>query len=135
MNVTRIGEPHGDPADAARLIACPDCDANLRLAQKTRRRVRDEVISNYERRMHQMRNMGLALTGFMFLLVLLAPTLWNGLEDLMAGDHIFDLPVLVALLTLMLLPAMLAALIAVWKGQQDVEHDRGGIETFRQIEK
>jgi hypothetical protein len=26
-------------------------------------------------------------------------------------------------------------LIAFWKGKQDVEHDRGGFETFRSIEK
>jgi len=35
----------------------------------------------------------------------------------------------------MLFPAMLAALIAVWKGERDVEHDRGGFEIFRPIEK
>jgi hypothetical protein len=40
-----------------------------------------------------------------------------------------------AFLILMLFPAMLAALIAVWKGKQDVEHDRGGFETFRPIDK
>ena len=35
----------------------------------------------------------------------------------------------------MVFSALLAALIAVWKGQQDVEHDRGGVETFRSIDK
>jgi hypothetical protein len=79
--------------------------------------------------------MGLALIGFLFLMVLLAPALWNGLEDILAGEHIFDLPALVAVLTLMLFPAMLAALIALWKGKQHLEHDRGGFETFRPIDK
>jgi hypothetical protein len=129
MSGTPTRGANGRPADTVRSIVWPDSNANMLLAQKTRRAVRDAVISDQERRMRQMRNLGLALTGFMFLAVLLAPTVWNGLEDLLAGDHPFDLPVLVALFTLMLLPAMLAALIAVWKGQQDVEHDRGGNET------
>ncbi len=112
-----------------------DHDANLRLAMKTRRAVRDAVISSQEGRIRQRRNLGMAILSFVTLLVLLGPTLWNGLEDLLAGEHIFDLPTLLALFTLMLLPAMLAALIAVWRGQRDLEHDRGGFETFRPIEK
>jgi hypothetical protein len=135
MNVTTTRGAPRRPADLARSIAWPDYDANLMLAQKTRRAVRDEVISSQERRVRQLRVMGLALIGFLFLMVLLAPATWNGLEDLLAGEHFSDLPTMVAFLTLMLLPAMLAALIAIWKGKQDVEHDRGGIETFRPIEK
>jgi hypothetical protein len=135
MNVTPTRGAPRRPADLARSIAWPDYDANLMLAQKTRRAVRDEVISSQERRVRQLRVMGVALIGFLCLMVLLAPAIWNGLEDLLAGEHFSDLPTVVAFLTLMLLPAMLAALIAVWKGKQDVEHDRGGIETFRPIEK
>jgi hypothetical protein len=122
-------------ADAARSIAWPDYNANLMVAQKTRRAVRDEVISTQERRMRQLRTMGVALTGFLFLMVLLAPAIWNGVEDLLAGDHILDFHTMVAILILMLFPAMLAALIAMWRGKQDVEHDRGGFETFRPIQK
>ena len=96
-------------ADVARSIAWPDYDANLRLAQKTRRAVRDEVISTQERRVRHRRNLGLALMGFGLLMLLLAPAIWNGLEDLLAGEHLFDLPALVTCLILMLFPAMLAA--------------------------
>ncbi len=135
MNVTPTGGANRRPADTARSIAWPDCDANLVVAQKTRRAVRDAVISTQEQRVRHLRVMGFALIGFLFLAVLLAPAIWNGLEDLLAGEHIFDLPAMVAFLILMLFPAMLAALIAVWKGKQDVEHDRGGFETFRSIEK
>lgn len=110
-------------------------DADRKLVQKTRRAVRDAVISSQEHRMRQRRNLGLALLGFVALLVLLGPPLWIGLEDLLSGEHIFDLSTLLALFILTLLPAMLAALIAVWKGQRDLEHDRGGFETFRPIEK
>ena len=132
MNATPTGGAPRRPADTARSIAWPDYDANLRLAQKTRRAVRDEVISSQERRGRQLRVMGVALLGFLCLMVLLAPAIWNGMEDVLAGEHILDLPAQVALLSLMLFPAMLAALIAFWKGKQDVEYDRRG---FRSLEK
>ena len=85
--------------------------------------------------MRQRRSLGLAIIGFVFLLVVLGPALWIGMEDLLAGERLFDLPTLLAFCALMLLLGMLAALIAVWKGQRDVEHDRGGFEIFRPIEK
>jgi hypothetical protein len=123
------------PNDTAQVIAWQDCEADLRVAQKTRRAVRDEVISTVERRKSQRRNLGIAMFAFALLLVLLAPAIWNGLEDLFAGEHIFDLPTVIAFSALMLFSAMLAALIAFWKGQRKVEHDRGGIDTFRPIQK
>jgi hypothetical protein len=133
MNVSPASSSEKNVASALSTAGWPDYDANLRLAQKTRRAVRDEVISIHERRTRQRYNMGLALLGFGCLLLLLAPAIWNGLEDLLAGEHLFDFPTLVAFLVLMLFPAMLAALFAVWKGKQDVEHDRGGVETGRPI--
>ena len=102
---------------------------------KSRRAVRDEVISTQERRARQRYNSGLALLGFGCLLVLLAPALWNGFEDLLAGEHVFDMSALVAILSFMLCSAMLAALFAVWKGQRGIEHDRGGVETLHSLDK
>jgi hypothetical protein len=135
MSGTPSRGPLGPPKDAARSLAWMDSDANLLVAQKTRRAVRDEVISTQERRVRQRRSLGLAIIGFVFLLVVLGPALWIGMEDLLAGERLFDLPILLAFSALMLFLAMLAALIAVWKGQRDVEHDRGGFEIFRPIEK
>jgi len=57
------------------------------------------------------------------------------MEDLLEEEHLFSMPTQLTLLIAMLLLAMLAALIAVWKGQRHVRHDRGGVETFPQIEK
>jgi hypothetical protein len=106
------------------------------LTQKTRRAVRDAVISTQEKRTLQRRNVGFAILGFVFMLVLLGPAIWNGMEDvLLEEEHLFDMPTQLALLIAMLLLGMLAALIAVWKGQRHVYHDRGGVETFPQIEK
>ena len=135
MTVTEKSRPAKRPTDAVRPLAWSDCEATLALAQKTRRAVRDEVISIQERRLRHRRSLGFAISGFVLLFVLLGPALWNGLEDLLAGEHLFDLPTLVACLILMLFSAMLATLVAVWKGQRDAKHDRGGFETFRAIEK
>ena len=136
MNHTPTGGANRRPSDAARSIAWPDCDANLRLSQKTRRAVRDAVITTQEKRTRQRRNAGFAILGFVCMLVLLGPAIWNGMEDvLLEEEHLFDMPTQLALLIAMLLLGMLAALIAVWKGQRHVYHDRGGVETFPQIEK
>jgi hypothetical protein len=118
-----------------RSIAWQDGDANRVLTQKTRRAVRDAVISTQEKRTLQRRNLGFAILGFVFMLVLLGPAIWNGVEDLLEEEHLFSMPTQLGLLIAMLLLAMLAALIAVWKGQRHVRHDRGGVETFPQIEK
>jgi hypothetical protein len=130
-----LGKGLRQNSDLARSIVWSDCDATLALAQKTRRAVRDEVISTQERRVRARRNLGFAICSFVGLFVLLAPAIWNGLEDLLAGEHLFDLPTLVACLILMLFSTMLAVLIAVWREQRDTVRDRGGIETFRHIEK
>jgi hypothetical protein len=124
------------PAESMRSIAWPDYNASLSIAQKTRRAVRDAVITGEEQRMRKLRQMGFALIGFLSLSVLLAPAIWNGVEDLLAGDHILESHTMIAFLIMMLFPAMLAALFAaMWKGKRDLQHDRAGIETFRSIEK
>jgi hypothetical protein len=135
MNVGQTAGASTRRAEESRSIAWPDCNAERALAQKTRRAVRDEVISTQERRARQRHNLGWALMGFGFMLLLLAPAMWSGLEDLLAGEHLFDLPALVTCLILMLFTAIFAALIAVWRSRQAVEHDRGGFETFRPIQK
>jgi hypothetical protein len=93
------------------------------------------VISSQEKRMRQRRNLGFAIVGFVFMLVLLGPAIWIGVEDLLGEERLFDMPTQVAFLIAMLFLAMLAALIAAWKGQHDVQHDRRGFETFPPIEK
>jgi len=136
MNRTKKGGPDGALEDVVRSVAWQDCNATQVLTQKTRRAVRDAVISTQEKRTLQRRNVGFAILGFIFMLVLLGPAIWNGMEDvLLEEEHLFDMPTQLALLIAMLLLGMLAALIAVWKGQRHVYHDRGGVETFPQIEK
>jgi hypothetical protein len=135
MRARQTGGAKSGPADVSRSIVWRDCEANLAVAQKTRRAVRDAVISTQEKRTRQRRNVGFALLGFVFMLVLLAPAIWNSVEDLLGEERLLDLPSQIAFLIVMLLLTMLATLIAVWRGQRNLDHDRGGFETFRSIEK
>ena len=135
MSEMQPRDPLGPPRDVARSLAWMDSEANLVVAQKTRRAVRDAVISTQEKRVRQRRNVGFAIVGFVSILMLLGPVIWIGMEDVLADEHLFDLATQVSFLIAMLLLAMLAALIAVWKGQHHVQHDRRGFETFPPTEK
>jgi hypothetical protein len=135
MNGTSKRGPRGPLHDAVRSIAFQDSDANLQLTQKTRRAVRDAVITTQEKRVQQRRNLGFAILGFVCMLVLLGPAIWSGVEDFLGEERLFDMPTQVAFLIMMLFLGMLAALIALWKGQHSVQHDRRGFETFPPIEK
>ena len=136
MNKAQKGVPGRIPgSDVVRSASLLDGDAHRRIAQKTRRAVRDAVISTQEQRSRHRRNLGLAILSFVFMLVLLGPAVWNGVEELLGEEPLFDMPTQITFLIGMLFLAMLAALIAVWKGQHNVQHDRRGFETFPPIEK
>jgi uncharacterized membrane protein YidH (DUF202 family) len=135
MKGNQKGGPDRALADVVRSIPWLDGDASRALTQKTRRAVRDAVITTQEKRTLQRRNLGFAILGFVSMLILLGPAIWTGMEDLMEEERLFDLPTQLGFLIAMLLLAMLAALIAVWKGQRNVHHDRRGFETFPPIEK
>ena len=134
MNSTQEGLPEKIPA-LMRSASLMDGDANRVVTQKTRRAVRDAVISTQEQRSRHRRNLGLAILSFVSMLVLLGPAVWTGVEELLGEEPLFDVPTQITFLIGMLLLAMLAALIAVWKGQHNVQHDRRGFETFPPIEK
>jgi hypothetical protein len=135
MNGTSKRGPRGPLADAVRSIAAPDCNADRLLTQKTRRAIRDAVITTQEKRVQQRRNVGFAILSFVCMLVLLGPAIWSGVEELLGEERLFDMPTQVAFLIMMLFLGMLAALIALWKGQHQVQHDRRGFETFPPTEK
>jgi hypothetical protein len=135
MNGTSNRGPRGPLADAVRSIAAPDCNADRLLTQKTRRAVRDAVITTQEKRVQQRRNVGFAILSFVCMLVLLGPAIWSGVEELLGEERLFDMPTQVAFLIMMLFLGMLASLIALWKGQHQVQHDRRGFDTFPPTEK
>jgi succinate dehydrogenase hydrophobic anchor subunit len=112
--------------DVLQALVNLNCDANLARIERTRRSMRDMAISLQEQRMRQRRNLGFALIALLSMLILLAPAVWNSVEDFMGGEHLEDFPLQIALLLLMLFPAMLAALVAVWKGHRIVRFDGRG---------
>ena len=131
---TRVPDkiPGNDVVRTARLL---DGDADRLVTQKTRRAVRDAVLSCQEKRRRHRRNLGLAILGFVSMLVLLGPAIWNGMEELLGEEPLLDVSTQITFLIAMLFLAMLAALIAVWKEQHHVQHDRRGFETFPPTEK
>jgi hypothetical protein len=136
MNEARKGVLDKNPgSDVVRAASLLDADANRLVTQKTRRAVRDAVISTQEERTRHRRNLGLAILGFVSMLLLLGPAIWTGVEELLGEEPLFDLPTQITFLIAMLFLAMLAALIAVWKEQHHVQHDRRGFETFPPTEK
>jgi hypothetical protein len=136
MNKAQKGLPDKIPGnDVVRSASFLDGDANRRVTQKTRRAVRDAVITTQEKRSRQRRNLGFAILGFVSMLVLLGPAIWNAVEEFLGEEPLFDFPTQITFLIAMLFLAMLAALIAVWKEQHNVQHDRRGFETFPPTEK
>jgi hypothetical protein len=136
MNEAQRGVPDKIPGNGVvRAASLLDGDADRLITQKTRRAVRDAVITTQEKRARQRRSLGLAILGFVSMLVLLGPAIWTGVEELLGEEPLFDLSTQISFLIAMLFLAMLAALIAVWKGQHNVQHDRRGFETFPPTEK
>ena len=136
MNQAQKGVPDKlSGNDVVRSGSLFDGDATRLVTQKTRRAVRDAVITTQEERTRQRRNVGFAILGFVSMLVLLGPAIWNAVEEFLGEEPLFDLPTQITFLIAMLFLAMLAALIAVWKGQHNVQHDRRGFETFPPTEK
>lgn len=111
-------------AELVQALAGLKYEADLVLSQKTRRAVRNAAIGMAERRSHQRRTIGFAVAAVLTLAVLLAPGIWNTVQAVNGGERFGDMPTEFMVLFMMLLPAVFAALFAVWKRQRDGHHDR-----------
>lgn len=119
----RSGERKPDPSllqSLAGLNASPELGVSMR----TRRAVRCTAANLLEDSRRRRRNLGLTLLLALGFLMLLTPALWNGVEEFFAGAHLFDLSLMATLLALTLLSAVVAALAAGWRNQQETRHDR-----------
>jgi hypothetical protein len=101
-----------------------DANASLAVALRTRRAVREAALNLREDQKRRQRNKGIALLVAVGFITLLTPALWSGLDELFAGEHLSDLPTMVTLLALTLFSAILAALIASWRGHQPLRYGR-----------
>jgi hypothetical protein len=99
-------------------------DANLAIAQRTRRAVRETAEGLRENQKRRRRNRGWALLGVVGFLTLLTPALWSGVDEIFAGEHFSDLPTMVTLFGLTLFSTVVAALIASWKNHQPARDGR-----------
>jgi hypothetical protein len=92
-----------------------DAQGSQRVAERTRRTVRIAAMARREEQAGKRRTLGIAMAVCLGILTLLAPALWSSVDDLVAGEHFGDIPTQVALMVMILFPAVIAALIAGWQ--------------------
>jgi hypothetical protein len=119
----RGSSPPVDP-ELIKVLTGFDASRGLAVAQRTRRSVRDAAANLRDEAQRRRRNKGFALLLVMGFLMLLTPALWSGVDEIFAGEHLSDLPTMVTLLALTLFSAVVAALIASWKGHQPLRYGR-----------
>jgi cytochrome bd-type quinol oxidase subunit 2 len=91
---------------------------------RTRRSVMEAAYNLGEQRTRKRRHAGIALLAMGTLIVLAAPALWVTVDDLIAGEHFFELPVLVLTLFLVFLSAIFAILLVTWRDRAVREKQR-----------
>jgi hypothetical protein len=110
--------------ELVRALSGFDASATLAVAQRTRRSVREAAANMREQAQRRRRNRGMALLLAVGFLTLLTPALWSGVDEIFAGEHLSDLPAMFTLLALTLFSAVVAALVASWKGHQPLRYGR-----------
>jgi hypothetical protein len=99
-----------------------DAQGSQRVAELTRRTVRMAAMARREEQAGKRRTLGIAMAVCLGILTLLAPALWSSVDDLVAGEHFGDIPTQVALMVMILFPAVIAALIAGWQTRRGMEN-------------
>jgi len=102
-----------------------DAGAQLPVVARTRRAIRVADESRREQGGRDRRTFGISLFAIGALFVLLAPALWDSIDDLTGGEHFSDLPTQVALISSLLMISVVAALTVFWRR-------RSGRDGFRQ---
>jgi hypothetical protein len=116
-NISRDTTAPDARGDLLRAVAGLDASAQQPLVSRTRRAVRVADESRRVQGERGRRQIGITLFVFGGILILLAPTIWGGIDDLMSGEHFTDLPAQVALFSSFLLLAVVGALVAVWRSR------------------
>ena len=111
--------------DLLRAVTGHDSSSQLPVVARTRRAIRIADESRRERGARDRRTFGISLFAGGAVFVLLAPALWNSVEDLINGEHFGDLPTQVALFSSLLMMSIVAALVVLWR-------KRSGQDEFRQ---
>jgi hypothetical protein len=116
------GRPAPDP-DLLRSLAGLDADEDRNTAQTARRRVAGKLISEREQKDVKRRRRAIALMISAIVLVVITPAIWSIVDTYISEGHFGDLGPQITFFTVILFPALLAALIAAWRNGLD---DRRG---------
>ena len=111
--------------DLLRAVTGHDAGAQSPVVARTRRAIRVADESRREQGERDRRTFGISLFAGAALFVLLAPALWDSIDDLISGEHFSDLPTQVALISTLLMMSVVAALAVFWRS-------RSGRDAFRQ---
>jgi hypothetical protein len=111
--------------DLLRAVSGRDVNAQLPVVARTRRAIRVADENRREQGERDRRTLGISLFAGGAMLVVLAPVLWDSVDDLFGGEHFSDLPTQVALISTLLMMSVVAALIVLWRS-------RSGHDEFRQ---
>ena len=85
---------------------------------RTRRSVMEAAHEMQAERQRRRRQIGFAVLAMETLVVLFTPALWSAFGDLENGEHLFDLPVMMLILSLVLLSAIFAILMVSWRDRR-----------------
>jgi len=111
--------------DLLRAVSGHDAGAQLPVVARTRRAIRVADETRREQGERDRRTFGISLFAGGALFVLLAPVLWDSMDDLIGGEHFTDLPTQVALISSLLMMSVVAALAVFWRS-------RSGRDSFPQ---
>lgn len=111
--------------DLLRAVTDHDAGAPLPVVARTRRAIRVADENRREQGQRDRRTFGISLFAGGALFVLLAPVLWDSMDDLISGEHFSDLPTQVALISTLLMMSVVAALVVFWRS-------RSGHDGFQQ---
>lgn len=101
--------PAADPRVVAAL-AGSDADAERLLALKTRRAVYKAALATKDDQAQGRRNLFTALVVGGVLAMMILPAIWSGLQEIISGAAVTDLPVMLSALGVMLFAAVAAVL-------------------------
>ena len=124
LHTTTLPSPKLSPASHsthANIPACPDpnlvaalsgsnASADRALALRTRRAIYNALVDRRANREQGRRHLFIALLLTGGLTLALAPALWAGIDDMLAGETLFDLPGMLAALGMTLFAAVAAVL-------------------------
>lgn len=117
--------PQNLPEDLLAAVSGRDAGAQLPVVARTRRAIRIADQTRREQGRLSRRNLGIALFTLGALFLLVAPTLWNSVDDFAGGEHFGDLPLQLALISTLLMMSVVAALVCLWRGQSGHDSFRG----------